>query len=128
MAYSFCQGMSKPTAVRFIMPAGGLVFLYCLWCLRPQLLGPKLVFPESVPGHAREVIRKRYPPEPFDVRRGMELLRQPFEGRARVSFTHWTKPEGRHHTVHIPYVRLYEFEEADGKWSFVREGPLMSIH
>jgi hypothetical protein len=73
-------------------------------------------------------VRERYPREPFELRRAIDLLQHPFGGRDLVTFTHWTKPDGRHHTVYIPYSVLYEFEEIDGDWSFVSEGHLMSIH
>ena len=129
------MAMTKRTARIFMLPfVGGLVLLYCFWCLRPMLLGHELVFPASVPSDARKVIEDRYPDPTFNLREALGLMRHPlqkrrhFEFTRRIEFTHWKMPDGSHHSVHVPYGISYEFLEMDGHWTFVRESRLMSIH
>lgn len=120
--------MTKRNAGIYMLPLGGLILLYGLWCLRPMLVGPELVFPATVPSKAREMIEDRYPQPGFNLKEALWLMRHPFEKRRRIDFRHWKRPDGSHHSVHVPYEVTYEFFEEEGEWSFVRESPLRSVH
>ncbi len=111
-----------------MLPIGGFILVYWLWCLRPLLIGPELIFPASVPSNARRVIEARYPRPSFSFKEALDLARQPLRKRPRVQFKHWMKPDGRHHSVHVPYGLAYEFVTKDEEWTFVREARLASIH
>jgi hypothetical protein len=120
--------MAKRNARISMLLLCGLILFYGLWCLRPMLIGHELVVPATVPSNAREMIEDRYPLPGFNLKEALWLMRHPFEKRRRIDFRHWKRPDGSHHSVHVPYEVTYEFFEEEGEWSFVRESPLRSVH
>ena len=104
---------------------------YSIWCLRLEIFGPRIVFPEGVPDSARQIARNSLCEglQKLDSRRLINLFAKPFDSRREpLKAELWRDPETDYWSVGIPYIYIWRFDETPDGWQLIDEGPLRSTH